>query len=169
MRDQKDKVNFSSGQTSPVSQNIVMFSPKQLSEDQVTTIKTWAAEGATLPDIQLRMKEEFNLSVTYMDTRFVILDLEIELKEEKKEEPVAEKKAAPFATGEVTVTMDTIALPGAMVSGKATFSDGEAAIWIIDQTGHPRLDSDTAGYKPSQEDILEFQAQLRALIESRGL
>lgn len=146
-----------------------MFSPKQLSEDQVATIRKWAEEGATLSDIQLRMKDEFNLSATYMDTRFVILDLNIELKEEKKEEPVAETKGAPVPTGEVTVTIDTIALPGAMVSGKATFSDGETAVWMIDPTGRPRLDPDTIGYKPSQEDILEFQTQLRALVESSGL
>ncbi len=146
-----------------------MFSPKQLSENQVATIRKWAEEGATLPDLQLRMKEEFDLSVTYMDTRFIILDLNIELKEEKKEEPAVEKKATPVPTGEVIVTMDTIALPGAMVSGKATFSDGETAIWMIDAAGRPRLDPDSVGYKPSQEDILEFQTQLRALVETTGL
>lgn len=146
-----------------------MFSAKQLSEDKVTAIKSWAAGGAQLPDIQLRMKEEFDLTLTYMDTRFLVLDLGIEIVEEKKEEPVPEVKVAPVPTGEVTVTMDSIALPGALVSGKVVFSDGEAGIWMLDQTGRPALDPDTPGYSPTREDLMEFQKQLRALIESSGL
>jgi hypothetical protein len=115
------------------------------------------------------MKEEFGISITYMDTRFLILDLGIELIEEPKEEPKAEEKAAPIPTGTVTVTMDALTLPGALVSGKVTFSDGETAIWMLDQTGRPGLDPDTPGYRPAQEDIMEFQKQLRALIEKSGL
>jgi hypothetical protein len=146
-----------------------MFSPKQLSGEQITDIKSWAAGGAQLPDIQLRMKEEFGFSLTYMDTRFLVLDLGIELIEEKKEEPAAELKQATVPTGAVSVKMDAIALPGAIVSGKVVFSDGEAGIWMLDQTGRPGLDPDTPGYAPSREDLVEFQKQLRALIESTGL
>jgi hypothetical protein len=40
---------------------------------------------------------------------------------------------------------------------------------MLDQTGRPGLDPDTAGYRPSQEDIMEFQVQLRALIQQSGL
>jgi hypothetical protein len=115
------------------------------------------------------MKEDFGLSVTYMDTRFAVLDLGIELAEEKKEEPAPEISETPIPTGEVTVTMDSIAAPGALVSGKAVFSDGESAIWMLDQAGRPSLDPNTPGYSPNETDILEFQKQLRALIESTGL
>lgn len=146
-----------------------MFSTKQLSESQITAIKSWAADGAQLPDIQLRMKEEFGISATYMDTRFVVLDLGIELIVEQKEEPVPETREAPVPTGEVTVTMDSIAIPGAIVSGKVEFSDGETAIWMLDQTGRPALDPDTPGYQPGKEDIIEFQKQLRELIQKSGL
>lgn len=146
-----------------------MFSTKQLSEEQISSIRAWAAAGAQLPEIQLRMKEQFGLSVTYMDTRFVVLDLGIELVEEKKGEALPEIKEKPIPTGMVKVTMDSIAIPGALVSGRAVFSDGEAAIWMLDQTGRPALDPDTAGYQPTKEDIIEFQKQLRALIESTGL
>lgn len=146
-----------------------MFSAKQLSADQITAIKSWAAEGAQLSGIQLRMKEDFGLSLTYMDTRMLVLDLGIELIVEKKEEPAPEVKPVPVPTGEVSVTMDEIAIPGAIVSGKVVFSDGEGGIWMLDQTGRPGLDPDTPGYTPSREDIVEFQKQLRALIESTGL
>jgi hypothetical protein len=146
-----------------------MFSPKQLSGEQITAIQSWAAGGAQLPDIQLRMKEDFGFSLTYMDTRFLVLDLGIEMIVEKMEEPAAEIKQAPIPTGAVSVTMDAIAVPGAIVSGKVVFSDGEAGIWMLDQTGRPALDPDTPGYAPSREDVMEFQKQLRVLIESTGL
>ena len=146
-----------------------MFSTKQLSGEQITAIQSWAAGGAQLPDIQLRVKEDFGFSLTYMDTRFLVLDLGIEIIVEKMEEPAAEIKQAPLPTGAVSVTMDAIAVPGAIVSGKVVFSDGEAGIWMLDQTGRPALDPDTPGYAPSREDVMEFQKQLRALIESSGL
>ena len=146
-----------------------MFSTKQLSKDQIATIKEWAAQGAQLADIQLRMREEMEIPVTYMDTRFLILDLGIELVVEKKEEPVVEIKEVLIPTGETTVTMDSVALPGAIVSGRVVFSDGESGIWQLDQTGRPSLNPNTPGYKPSSEDTTEFQRQLRALIESTGL
>lgn len=147
-----------------------MFSTKQLSNEQIDTIKQWAEQGAQLADIQRRMRETMGIPVTYMDTRFVVLDLGINLIEEKTDEPETEIDAvAPLQTGKTTVTMDKIALPGAVVSGKVIFSDGESGIWALDQTGRPSLDLNTPGYQPSQEDILEFQRQLRALIESTGL
>ncbi len=147
-----------------------MFSASKLTPDQVAALKQRAAEGATMSDLQRVIKDEFGISITYMDTRFLILDLGIELLEEKKAEPKKEEeKPAPIPTGEVTVTMDTLTLPGALVSGKVTFSDGETAIWMLDQNGRPGLDPDTAGYRPTQDDIMEFQVQLRALIEKSGL
>ena len=146
-----------------------MFSAKQLTQDQIATIRQWAAAGATLADLQRHFKDDFGFALTYMDTRFVVLDLGIQLLEEAKEEAKAEIKVAPIPTGKVTATMDTLTLPGAMVSGKVTFSDGETAIWLLDQSGRPGLDPDTPGYRPTQEDIVEFQQQLRALIERSGL
>ena len=120
-------------------------------------------------DLQRKLKEEFDISLTYMDTRFMVLDLGINLLETAVEEPKKEvEKPAPTPIGKVSVTMDTLALPGALVSGKVEFSDGETAIWMLDQSGRPGLDPDTVGYRPSQPDIVEFQKQLRALLESSG-
>ncbi len=151
-------------------QNSVMFSASKLSPDQIDSLKQRAAEGATMSDLQRHLKDEYGISITYMDTRFLILDLGIELIEEPKEEPKKEvEKPAPVPTGKVTVTMDTLTLPGALVSGKVTFSDGETAIWMLDQTGRPGLDPDTPGYRPAPEDVAEFQIQLRALIQKSGL
>ena len=49
-------------------------------------------------------------------------------------EKVAGSPAAPPAGG-VSLTVDQIARPGAVVSGKVTFSDGQKADWYMDQTG----------------------------------
>lgn len=147
-----------------------MFSASKLSDEQKSALHAWAAEGASIADLQKRLKEEFNLSITYMDARFLVLDLGIELKDSPKEEakPDDAAPAKPVPTGVVTVTMDSLALPGALVSGKVTFSDGETAIWMLDQYGRPGLDADTPGYRPSQEDIVEFQKQLSELVRKSG-
>ncbi len=147
-----------------------MFSASKLSDEQKSALHAWAAEGASIADLQKRLKDEFNLSITYMDARFLVLDLGIEINDSPKEEAKPDDVAAakPVPTGVVTVTMDSLALPGALVSGKVTFSDGETAIWMLDQYGRPGLDADTPGYRPSQEDIIEFQKQLSELVRKSG-
>ncbi|QJE98643.1 hypothetical protein [Luteolibacter luteus] len=148
-----------------------MFSASKLSEDQKSSLKQWAAEGASIADLQKRMKDDLGISITYMDARFLVLDLGIEIAEAPKEEkkPVEEAiAAAPVPTGAVTVEIDNIALPGAMISGKVTFSDGETGIWMLDQYGRPGLDTDTPGYRPTQEDVMEFQKQLSELVRKNG-
>jgi hypothetical protein len=146
-----------------------MFSASKLTPDQKEALKQWAAEGATMSDLQRHLKEDFGHTLTYMDTRFLILDLGIELIEEPKIEKKEEPKAAPVPTGFVETTMDTLTRPGALVSGKVVFSDGETAIWTLDQNGRPGLSAETVGYRPTPEDIQEFQIQLRDLIQKSGL
>jgi hypothetical protein len=161
---------YYAGKVSENHQNPAMFSSKQLTAEQIAEIKAWADAGAQLPDIQRRIREEMNHPVTYMDTRFLILDLGIELHVEKEPEPAVEDLAPEVPSDSTThVTMDALPLPGTLASGKVTFSDGELGVWGIDQTGRPTVDFSTDGYQPSREDIMEFQVQLRALIERSGL
>lgn len=144
-----------------------MFSSSQLSDDQKNAIRAWAEEGAQMAEIQKRMNDLWQIRVTYMDTRFLILDLGITLKQETKEEPkpeqplAADADAADAADGAVRVSRDEIVIPGMMFSGKVQFSDGEKALWYVDESGRLGLDPDTAGYRPSQDDIMAFQTQLK--------
>jgi len=149
-----------------------MFSASKLTDAQKAALHQWAAAGASIADLQKRLKDDFDIGITYMDARFMVLDLGIELqdkapKEEKKtgEEDFLSK---PAPTGTVSVTMDNIALPGALVSGKVVFADGETGVWMLDQYGRPGLDPDTPGYRPAQEDIIEFQKQLAELVKKDG-
>lgn len=147
-----------------------MFNASKLTPEQKDALHQWAADGATISDLQRQLKDDFGISISYMDARFLVLDLGLQLQEQKKEEEKKpEETPALEPTGEVTVTMDHIALPGSLVSGRVTFSDGESGIWMLDQNGRPGLDPDTPGYRPSQEDVMEFQTQLRDLIQKSGL
>ncbi|MCX6876448.1 MAG: hypothetical protein NTW21_21960 [Verrucomicrobia bacterium] len=147
-----------------------MFSASQLTTEQTAALSKWASEGATMSDLQRRLKEDFGIGITYMDTRMLVLDLGLELQEAPKPEAAkAEPAKVPVPTGKVNVTMDHLALPGALVSGRVTFSDGETGVWMLDQNGRPGLDPDSADYRPTQEDLIEFQKQLRALIQASGL
>lgn len=171
-----------------------MFDENKLSEDQVATIKDWAAEGAQLADIQKKMETEMEVRLTYMDTRFLVLDLgveirnlaeeakaddeevakegtEISLEEEKETDELTEDdlEILPPAGegGNVTVTVDEIARPGVMASGRVVFADGEAGMWYIDEMGRLGIDPDTAEYRPAESDIMAFQRELQRVMKSR--
>jgi len=57
-----------------------------LTEDQKKTIGEWIQSGADLSKIQQSLKEEFELNLTYLDTRFLLGDLGLEVTEEEEEE-----------------------------------------------------------------------------------
>lgn len=152
----------------------------RLTPEQISKVSAWVAEGATLSQIQERLSSQFEVSMTYMDVRFLVDDLNLALieKEEPKkpEEAAAEaapaEAAAPAATaqgaGVVTVEVDTIAQPHAMVSGNVTFSDGEKADWYIDHQGRPGMAARTIGYRPTPQDITDFQVKLDAALRQAG-
>ena len=149
----------------------------RLTPAQISKVSQWVADGATLSQIQERLSTELSVSMTYMDVRFLVDDLNLALveKEEPKkpEDPVVEEApdapaAVPAATGAVSVEVDTIAQPHAMVSGKVTFSDGQIADWYIDHQGQPGMVARVAGYRPTQPDIAEFQTKLDAALRAAG-
>ena len=150
----------------------------KLTEEQKETITRWADEdGINMGEIQSRLKSQFGISVTYLETRFLLEDHGIELKppapEEEEDDAEAELSEVeamlteddlddlPMPGGKVTVTVDKVTVPQAMVSGKVTFSDGATALWYVDQMGRLGLDPATPGYRPSEADILAFQRELR--------
>jgi hypothetical protein len=163
-----------------------MFDAKKLSDDQVALISQWAAEGDQLADIQKRMEEELEIRLNYMDTRFLILDLGIEIRNPAQEAAEAEQDDATAEAGELTeddlevlppssggegaanvkVTVDEIARPGLMASGRVTFSDGQGGMWYVDEMGRLGIDPDTDGYRPAEADIMAFQSELRTVMEA---
>jgi len=145
-----------------------------LSEEQKKLVATWVAEGASLAEVQRRLKEECEVSVTYMDVRFLVDDLQLQLKEQPKQSEAVERLEAAKQEGDsartappggVTVTMDTITKPHALASGKVTFSDGETAEWMLDQTGRLGLNPSKPGYRPSETDVMAFQQELQRVAQ----
>lgn len=154
-------------------------------------VQHWIQDGLKLSEIQTRLADELGVKLTYMEARFLLDDLKLKPKDAPA--PVvsatvataagpvppapAGKPAAtglsplpPAATGPggVQVGVDTVARPGAIVSGKVTFSDGQRGTWYLDQMGRLGIGAETPGYKPTQADLADFQAQLDAELARAG-
>ena len=158
-----------------------------LTDEQKQKVATWIADGAKLSDIQNRIAEEFDIRLTYMDVRFLADDLKVMPKdapEPPKPAPETESSAAtasqapsPLAGpddaagaggGKVSLTVDTLARPGTIVSGKVTFSDGKRAAWYLDQMGRLGVSPEEQGYRPPAGDVEEFQTQLDRELQKLG-
>ena len=52
-----------------------------LTPEQKSTVATWVAAGDNLSAVQKKLLEEFKITMTYMDVRFLVDDLELTLKD----------------------------------------------------------------------------------------
>jgi len=154
-----------------------------LDEAQRNKVAAWIADGAKLSDIQTRLASELGLKFTYMEVRLLVDDLKLTPKD-----PEPPKVAAPVAdaakpadaktvlpapeatamTGKVSVSLDQLTRPGAIASGKVTFSDGQTADWYLDQTGRLGVVPKQPGYKPSAADVQQFQTALQSELARMG-
>ena len=158
-----------------------------LDDTQRKKVAQWITEGLKLSEIQNRLASELGVRMTYMDVRFLVDDLKLTPKDAEPPKPIAtalpaspastpapgagsENPAPPGgATGNVSVAVDQLARPGAVVSGKVTFSDGKQAEWYIDQGGRLGLTPQQAGYRPSPADLQQFQTALEAELGRLGM
>ncbi|MBN8711899.1 MAG: hypothetical protein BGO12_19505 [Verrucomicrobia bacterium 61-8] len=146
-----------------------------LSDEQKSAISQWIEGGASLSEIQKRLKEEFQISLTYLETRLLADDLKLAFKEPEagpavdQPLPPPEPEVPAEAPGKVAVTIDQITRPGSVISGRVTFSDGEKAEWYLDQMGRLGLNANTPGYRPSQDDVMSFQMELEKAARGSGL
>ncbi len=162
----------------------------QLDDAQRKKVAAWVAEGLKLSEIQNRLSSELGLRMTYMEVRMLVDDLKLVPKDVEPPKsasplmnpgpaaaappsgkPAGKEPAPPPANlpGGVTVGVDQIARPGAMVSGKVTFSDGNKAEWYFDHNGRLALATQKQGYRPSPQDLQDFQAALDAELSKMGL
>jgi len=157
----------------------------ELTDEQKQRVREWVGEGCGLSELQQHLDAELGMKLTYMDVRFLIIDLGLQLKEEQESDSPSSSGDAPAATfseepsesadfagatvGGVTVELDRIVKPGSVVSGTATFSDGVTASWWLDQLGRLGLDAGQPGYQPSPDDLQAFQEELRNVLTKRGL
>jgi hypothetical protein len=164
-----------------------------LDESQRKKVSEWIGQGLKLSEIQNRLASELGLRLTYMDVRLLVDDLKLVPKDAEKPkalpstpltEPGPSKSSGPTGKaasgaqkppepagmpGQVAVSVDQLARPGAVVSGKVTFSDGNKAEWYLDQAGRLGLSPQQAGYRPPAADVQQFQAALENELAKMGL
>ena len=165
----------------------------KLDDVQNKKVSAWIAEGLKLAEIQKRLGAECGLNLTYMEVQMVVDDLKLMPKDPpppKVDKPLplppptaggalpdagdslkedASSPAPPGGIGKVSVTVDTVARPGALVSGSVTFGDGQSAVWHLDQMGRLGLAPKQPGYKPSAGDLQAFQQTLESELSKLGL
>ena len=139
-------------------------------------------EGIKLSDIQNMLAEELDCKMTFLELRLMAAELE-DVDWEKfdpteKKDPAEEAAAsaeapadaadipedngaAPAAAGKTTVELSRLTRPGAMAHGTVNFGSGASAEWLIDEMG--RLGLDKVSGEPTENDIAEFQVDLRKL------
>ena len=148
-----------------------------LSDEQKAVVSQWVLEGESIAKIQNLLKEHFNIGLTYMDVRFLVDDLGVVYKDsneiaEDTEDTESETDAAAEEnneTGGVIVDVDAVIRPGSLVSGNVRFSDGISLGWQLTSTGQLGLiPGDDPKYRPSNEDLEAFQAQLQELLKEKG-
>ena len=165
-----------------------------LDEAQRTKVAEWITQGLKLAEIQNRLITELHITMTYMEVRMLVDDLKLMPKDPEPVKPVetalsgsavppsaggrspvagpgaAVPKPAPPAggPGKISLVVDQLTRPGAVVSGKVTFSDGNTAAWQIDQTGQLDLIPPMPGYRPPASDVPPFQMALEAELSKLG-
>lgn len=166
-----------------------------LDDAQKQTVRQWIGDGLKVAEIQDKLVEDFDIKMTYMEVRFLVDDLGVLPKDPEPEPTPEEEPPAPEADthpappqepqqdlgelvddgapdpasgGKVSISIDQIARPGMLVSGKVDFSDGQSASWYLDQMGQLGLAPEVEGYKPSQKDLMEFQMALQSELSRKG-
>lgn len=164
-----------------------------LTDPQKEDVRRWAAEGVSLAEIQRQLEETHGIRLSYLEARLLVSELEVSLQHKANEPEKILSKAAPPAaehspddglededdfseelppslggSANVSVSVDSIAQPHALVSGKVTFSDGKKASWYVDQMGRLGLNAAEPGYRPSQQDLLAFQQELQRTMRRGG-
>lgn len=162
-----------------------------LNDEQRQQVAGWVADGLKLSEIQSRLAVELGVRLTYMEVRLLVDDLKLTLKDPEPVKPVGPigqpasaspnsagtpaptpqpetpAPAAPSGSG-VSVTVDELTRPGAIVSGKVTFSDGQQGDWYLDQAGRLGVVARQQGYKPSAADVQQFQMALEREMAKLG-
>jgi hypothetical protein len=148
-----------------------------LTDSQKKTVSEWVSQGNPLAEVQRLLQKEFSISMTYMDVRFLVDDLNVAPKEEPSDEAdeTEEKVEEPEIIDEglskgVSIEVDAVTPPGALMSGRVTFGDGVNLGWQLLSNGQLGLipDDDNTDYRPSPEDMQEFRVQMDGILRKKG-
>jgi hypothetical protein len=125
-------------------------------------------EGRSLSEIQDHLRKEKGDSITYMDLRLLLSEMpDAKLPEKelpKTPIPPAEKPETK-AADKLSISVDQMPAPGAMLSGYARFASGAKAHWFLDEMGRLGVEPELGSSKPTQKDMQEFSVELKKLLQ----
>jgi hypothetical protein len=145
-------------------------------------------EGRKVSEIQDYLHKEKGDSITYMELRMLLAEMEAKLPDQPNAQfgalkappltapappagqprgkgPPAAQQPAAGKRGKTTIAIDQAPPPGAMLSGRVNFGSGAKAYWMMDETGRIGLDPELGTGRPDQQDMQEFQQELRKMLE----
>ena len=179
----------------------------ELTESQKSSVAEWVRQGHSLAEVQERLRDEFGITLRYMDVRFLVDDLDVSMPEPETGDTNAGPEPGPEdvagqsgqasggasgasdaaaggsagktedpevvdhgGSGSVTVEVDDVTRPGAVVSGTVTFSDGKKLGWQLSASGQLGLvPGDDPEYRPGESDVQAFQEELERVLREKGL
>ena len=109
----------------------------ELTNEQHQALEKWIDDGMSLSDIQARLNEEFNLSFTYMEVRFLVDDLDLTLQDKPETSSSsannalgsAEHRRHPLDNEKGTETLEDIDTPE---RGEDDFGDDFGSSLTVD-------------------------------------
>ena len=142
-------------------------------DERKPIVKQLLAEGRSLSEILDYLHKEKNDSITYLELRLLLSEMpDAMLPEKESPKPSTRAPTAPAqpatSTGGLSISVDQMPAPGAMLSGYARFSSGAKAHWFLDAMGRLGLEPELGSGKPTEADVKEFTAQLRRLLQQAG-
>ncbi|HUI05831.1 MAG TPA: hypothetical protein VL486_02375 [Verrucomicrobiae bacterium] len=157
-------------------------------EERKPIVARLLKEGQTLSQILDYLHKETGDSITYMELRLLLSEMPDAKLPEKEllRTPTPPRPAAgpgpgtakpgsrpagkgtESAGGRLSISVDQVPAPGAMLSGYARFSTGAKAHWFLDEMGRLGIEPELGSAKPTQSDMQEFSTELRRMLQQAG-
>jgi len=127
-------------------------------------------DGVKLSEIQVLLKDEHGINMTFLDLR--LLAAELENVDWGQHDPVQEEseeggeKTPESGDGTTTIEVSKLVRPGSVANGSVKFASGATADWLLTQMGQLSLDNNVG--EPTPEDLQEFQIKLQEELSQRS-
>jgi hypothetical protein len=154
-------------------------------EERKQVVRELLGKGQTLSQILDTLHKEKSDPITYMDLRLLLSEMpDAKLPEKEPPKTVLPPAGSPgpgtlqdsgpaavgkeTGGGKLSISVDQVPAPGAMLSGYARFSSGAKAHWFLDEMGRLGVEPELGSSKATPKDMQEFTAELRRMLQQTG-
>ena len=156
-------------------------------DERKQVVRDLLGKGLTLSQILDYLHKEKADPITYMDLRLLLSEMpDVKLPEKEPPKTVLPPPAPPgtgalkdpssaavgkepeTGGGKLSISVDQMPAPGAMLSGYARFSSGAKAHWFLDEMGRLGVEPELGSSKATPKDMQEFATELRRLLQQTG-